>query len=185
MARGRQDRCSRWPNAAVEDHGRWNGALTVAEKTPRGQGKKYKWLQTEKGKAYIKRHNRTGAERQRRYRERHGDRYREMHAREQREWRATAEGKRQKKNLALKKAYGITLEQFEAIAKLQGGKCAICAGVLDMGFFTHVDHCHATGDVRGLLCSPCNTSLGCFKDSVEMLQRAISYLERKGTYKCL
>lgn len=79
----------------------------------------------------------------------------------------------------LKKKYGITLEQYDAMLAAQGGGCAICRttdpGV--KGVF-HVDHCHDTGAVRGLLCSPCNTGLGHFKDDVERLVRAVNYVAR-------
>jgi hypothetical protein len=150
------------------------------ERCPNGQGPKYAWLQTEKGKAYTKRHNQaTGAERTARYRERQGDEYRIKHAAEQRLWRSTPEGKRAKKNLALRKRYGITIEQFEELAALQEGVCNICMKTLDMGFHTHVDHCHDTGDVRGILCSGCNVAIGIFSHDPEVLQRAIAYLQKR------
>ena len=154
----------------------------MSERVPIGKGKKYKWLKTEKGRAYIKRHNANGkgAKRMRQWRKNNREKYLAQHREQMQKWRNTPKGKRTKKNGTLKKLYGITIEQFEALVQRQGGKCAICAGELDMGFRTHVDHCHTTGVVRGLLCSPCNTSLGCFKDSVEILRRAIDYLEQRG-----
>jgi hypothetical protein len=54
----------------------------------------------------------------------------------------------------------------------QDGKCLICQEAVTLV----VDHCHTTGQIRGLLCNPCNTSLGHFKDDVKRLQRAIEYL---------
>ena len=58
----------------------------------------------------------------------------------------------------LRKNYGITMAQREALEKAQGGKCAICK----RGFQTTpcVDHCHDTGKVRGLLCYRCNVWMG-------------------------
>lgn len=70
--------------------------------------------------------------------------------------------------------YGITHEDFEAMVARQNGLCAICRQVLPL----HVDHCHETKAVRGLLCQLCNVGLGHFKDNPERLQRAASYLEQ-------
>jgi hypothetical protein len=70
--------------------------------------------------------------------------------------------------------YGITQEEFDQLMVEQDGACAICVNPFILA--PHVDHCHATGSVRGLLCTNCNTGLGKFRDSVENLQRAIAYL---------
>ena len=59
----------------------------------------------------------------------------------------------------LRSTYGISAEDFDAMLTEQNGCCAIC-GNKDDGRRLHVDHCHTTGKVRGLLCSPCNTKLG-------------------------
>lgn len=85
----------------------------------------------------------------------------------------------------LKMKYGLTLEQFDALLLTQGGTCAICQsadpksknGASRPGQF-HVDHDHTTGAVRGLLCSPCNTGLGSFRDDTARLAEAIRYLGR-------
>lgn len=62
----------------------------------------------------------------------------------------------------------------------QGGVCAICGGPPDGRWKRfHVDHCHKTGRVRGLLCRKCNNGLGNFGDSVETMRKAIAYLRRK------
>jgi hypothetical protein len=77
--------------------------------------------------------------------------------------------------------YGVTLADYEAMLAVQGGRCAIChvtEGSQRYGVF-HVDHCHSTGRVRGLLCRGCNHMLGVVGDSVEALERAISYLGGK------
>lgn len=63
----------------------------------------------------------------------------------------------------------------------QGKRCAICQrrfimrGVQKMA--PHVDHCHSTNRVRGLLCGDCNTALGLLRDSLPSLRRAYTYLE--------
>lgn len=67
---------------------------------------------------------------------------------------------------------------YDSMFKAQGGVCAICAGP-QAGFRKrfNVDHDHATGKVRGLLCHSCNVSLGHFGDDTAMLRKAIAYVE--------
>lgn len=76
--------------------------------------------------------------------------------------------------------YGITLEDYTSLLADQEGCCAVCnVKQVDKPYHFNVDHCHTTGVVRGLLCSPCNVFLGVIKDDVDALKRAITYLERK------
>ena len=77
----------------------------------------------------------------------------------------------------LKRMYGIGMEEYDAMVANQNGVCSICGGP-PRGRLLAVDHNHATGKIRGLLCGPCNTGLGQFKDSVETLTAAISYLTK-------
>jgi hypothetical protein len=78
----------------------------------------------------------------------------------------------------LKRAYGLTVEGYFAILSAQGGGCAICGKTSEeQGRKLAVDHCHATGKVRGILCDPCNQGLGSYRDNVTLLRRAIEYLE--------
>jgi hypothetical protein len=74
----------------------------------------------------------------------------------------------------LKRRYGITAEDAEAMLAEQGGVCAICS-VMPA---EHVDHDHATGAVRQLLCFNCNGGLGQFKDDPDVLRAAADYVER-------
>lgn len=74
----------------------------------------------------------------------------------------------------LKRLYGLTPERYDEMVAEQLGRCAICLQTSDEKL--HVDHDHETGAVRGLLCSPCNTSLGGFKDDTFNLFSAIRYL---------
>ena len=80
-----------------------------------------------------------------------------------------------------KRRYGITLEQFHEMIDAQGGRCAICCDLFKPAKKTkltiHVDHCHQTMKVRGILCAKCNVALGLFSDSAERLQAAINYLK--------
>lgn len=78
--------------------------------------------------------------------------------------------------------YGITPEQLTALKISQGWRCAICRRRFPPdGVDTkqvHVDHCHESGAVRGILCSRCNSGLGKLGDSIEGLERALEYLKR-------
>ncbi len=78
----------------------------------------------------------------------------------------------------LLRIYGLTFESFSSMIKDQNGGCAICGTKLDIGKNTHVDHSHVTGKVRAILCQNCNTALGGFKDSIDILKSAQAYLEK-------
>lgn len=74
-------------------------------------------------------------------------------------------------------AYGLTHEAYTDLVNSQDGKCAICK--IEPGEIRfHIDHCHTTGEVRGILCINCNRALGCFRDDTDLLSAAISYLNR-------
>lgn len=82
------------------------------------------------------------------------------------------------KNNKLKKAYGITYDEYLILLEGQEGCCAIC-GTSDMGkrkAFS-VDHNHDTGKIRGLLCNYCNTGIGGLQDDVNLLKKSIEYLK--------
>lgn len=100
-----------------------------------------------------------------------------------------------KKNLrrirayGLKRIYGITLEDYDALLASQGGKCAICGGSDPKGHIgwrggqkkaehMHIDHDHATGAVRGLLCADCNKAIGLLHEDPAIMKKAIEYIER-------
>lgn len=78
----------------------------------------------------------------------------------------------------LKKKYNLEAHEYDRMYKAQKGMCKIC-GEHQSNLKTklHVDHCHVTKKVRGLLCFNCNRGLGSFRDNVEWLAQAISYLE--------
>ena len=81
----------------------------------------------------------------------------------------------------LRKAYGMTVEAFDAMFAAQNGVCAICEGDNSASKVNwHVDHCHANGHVRGILCHHCNVMLGMASDNPSTLSAAIAYLERTG-----
>lgn len=74
--------------------------------------------------------------------------------------------------------YGMSAEQYAALLESQGGTCAICERPERTGRNMPVDHCHETGQVRGLLCTSCNLGLGRFADDPTRLRAAADYLER-------
>lgn len=77
----------------------------------------------------------------------------------------------------VKATYKITSAEYKALIDTSNGKCALCGGVNADGNALAVDHCHASGRVRGMLCVHCNLGLGHFKDSVATLEKAIAYLK--------
>jgi hypothetical protein len=70
--------------------------------------------------------------------------------------------------------YGLTIEQYEQMLEEQNKRCRICAK--EFRSEPHIDHDHATGAVRALLCSECNTGLGLFRDDPELLLAAANYV---------
>jgi len=80
------------------------------------------------------------------------------------------------------KQYGLTAEQYAAMLEAQNHRCAICrepetAQRNGQTKMLGVDHNHATGAVRGLLCLRCNTALGLLLDDTARLRAALAYLE--------
>jgi hypothetical protein len=73
--------------------------------------------------------------------------------------------------------YGMTLEQHAAMLEAQGGLCAICRKPPSGKRPLVVDHCHASGTVRGLLCYGCNRALHVL-DTPDLLAKANAYLKK-------
>lgn len=94
-------------------------------------------------------------------------------------------------NSHLLRKFGITLARYNELLEQQGGVCAIC-GEPPASILGHVsrrqgcavrprlvvDHCHETGQVRGLLCTRCNRGIGFLKDSTTLVASALGYLQR-------
>lgn len=84
------------------------------------------------------------------------------------------------------KRYGIDCDTYEAILIMQDGLCAIC-GLPPSGknqqSILHIDHCHTTGEIRGLLCHGCNTGIGGLKHNITILGNAKSYLNLHGIFE--
>jgi len=103
-------------------------------------------------------------------------------ARRSKEWKdRNPEKIRIKSRLQQLKRYGLTPESFDELLKNQGG-CGICKieefkDSAGRGF--HIDHCHKSSKVRGILCNRCNLMLGLAKDNIATLEAAIVYLKER------
>jgi hypothetical protein len=94
-------------------------------------------------------------------------------------WHNAQQTREYRRDSQLRSTFGISLEEYDRILQAQGGHCRLCDateaeaknGVLD------VDHDHASGLVRGLLCHRCNWGLGILQDDPLLLRRAADYLE--------
>lgn len=84
------------------------------------------------------------------------------------------------KDKQIQRKFGVTLKWYTKKLKEQHNTCDICKEELSSDRYNHfaIDHDHSTGDVRGLLCTKCNTALGGFGDSTIVLQNAIDYLNK-------
>jgi hypothetical protein len=78
----------------------------------------------------------------------------------------------------LKRKYGITLADYETMLASQNNSCAICKSESPKrnSQYFMVDHNHQTGEVRGLLCHPCNSAIGLLGDNISSLEAAVTYL---------
>ncbi len=132
---------------------------------------KYREKNREKLRAYFQK-----------YRAEHKDRY----SKYRENWRSKdPEGEaRAYRKYYLKVKHNITPEQFQELWNAQEGKCAICGCTEDISVRWRgkrprlaVDHDHATGKIRGLLCYSCNVGLGNLGDTIEDLRKALAYLE--------
>jgi hypothetical protein len=109
--------------------------------------------------------------------------YYERHEANKAKMRSDYQRKREE-NLDYKiaRAYGITKAQWYQILEAQDGTCAICKGGADCGGSRpdakfHVDHCHETGRIRGLLCAHCNQAIGLLRVRPDIALAAAEYLE--------
>jgi hypothetical protein len=82
------------------------------------------------------------------------------------------------KNARLQKKFGISIDEYNKKLAKQKKVCAICSKSCSLGKNLAVDHCHASGVIRGLLCSKCNLGLGLFKDDIILLDTAKKYLSK-------
>lgn len=110
----------------------------------------------------------------------HANRDVESHRRKKRAYHKVYGPKQ--KDWRMRKLYGLSLDQYNALVKKQKGRCLIClAKEADFPQYRPqllVDHCHQSKKVRGLLCDYCNKGLGYFRDNVGLMENAIKYIQR-------
>lgn len=88
---------------------------------------------------------------------------------------------RERSRIYALRRYGLTPEDFDKLFEQQNGVCCLCRNRR----VQVIDHCHATGRVRGLLCYGCNSALGILGDNVAGIKRALEYLESDAVFTSL
>jgi len=87
---------------------------------------------------------------------------------------------RKERGYFFKRTYGITLDEYDELLAKQRGVCDCCKeaprNTNQKDKHLYVDHDHATGKVRGLLCHRCNIMLGNARENIETLENAVMYL---------
>lgn len=89
--------------------------------------------------------------------------------------RVCCDQKRRTRADYLRNTYNMTTDKHDAILAAQNGLCAICGAA--KSYRLHIDHCHNSREIRGLLCINCNNGLGRFQDNPTILRAAATYLE--------
>lgn len=96
-----------------------------------------------------------------------------------RKYLSTDKGATTTRRAHLRRSYGIDLKTYEGLLIAQGNKCKICGADSNTDkrarYFV-IDHCHSSGEVRGLLCSKCNALLGLAQEREDILETAKQYL---------
>lgn len=77
-----------------------------------------------------------------------------------------------------KSRYGVPVGWYSEQYAIQEGKCLVCSRFSEI---LSIDHDHSTGEVRGLICNPCNAGIGLLQDDPSLLRKAADYLERNPT----
>lgn len=81
----------------------------------------------------------------------------------------------------LRNKYGMSTADWDTLYASQGGRCAICRRPEEESGRLHVDHCHGSGAIRGLLCHSCNTAIGHLREDPEIIRAAVAYVEYHGS----
>lgn len=120
--------------------------------------------------------------------------YRSLHRKERAAYNKDYRARHPAETIALRRAYrmthehvqrsrdlrvrfGLSVHEFEALLAAQGGVCVICKKANWRKRRPHVDHDHASGKIRGILCFNCNGALGHIHDNPEILRAMINYLK--------
>lgn len=125
----------------------------------------------EKGLAYLKAYNAKRKDSQKEYNKKYKESNRERIIKNGNTW--AKNNPIVVKNYVLKRRYGATVQKYNELLENQKGCCAICKihySEFERAF--HIDHCHKSNKIRGLLCVNCNTALGHFKEDVNLLEQA-------------
>ena len=118
---------------------------------------------------------------------RYREKYKEKIAKKRKLWGEKNKDKQavNTRRYTLKKLYGITMEEYDAMYDAQAGCCAICNKYCEKGVAGRdgicVDHNHATGRVRALLCHGCNRGIGMVGEDTTILERMIAYIRMHNT----
>ena len=163
---------------------KYNAARRVRAQTPEGKvkvavaRKRFYARRPEKAREYEARRVRVKTPEAKAKAAAHARHWRARHPEKIRTYREKHAAARGPRAATLRRKYGLTLAQYDAMLAAQRGCCAICkAGIPGGRGDWCVDHDHGTNAVRGLLCSPCNVGLGAFKDNTVSLRDAALYLE--------
>jgi hypothetical protein len=130
-----------------------------------------KWLKSV-NKEYAERQ----AENQRKWAKANPDKMKEIERKRRERYKSDPKLKLKERNRGLLRKYGITDEEYLKMLEKQNGVCKLCRRPPNEKKF-HVDHCHETGRIRGVLCHQCNWYLGVIERDVEILDRIKGYLE--------
>jgi len=125
----------------------------------------------------LKRQTPEGREAYRAYERAYAKKYKLLNPEKVRE-KQTRHNRKTWRKRQLKHLYGLTPEQYAIRLHEQGNRCALCREPFEGRRRPHIDHCHTTNVIRGILCQFCNFGLGQFFDKPDLLQAAIAYLTR-------
>ncbi len=92
-------------------------------------------------------------------------------------WPLRRDKVRRQEKLRRARRLGLSPEEYDALVDRHNGRCGICQGAPNGIGGLHIDHDHASGKVRGLLCHSCNVSIGHFRDDPDLLRQAAEYIE--------
>jgi hypothetical protein len=138
--------------------------------------KKYREENKESAVASVKKWHAANKEKMKAYHKEYYETHREGLLEQQRKYNKTRVAQTFAKDL--RKNFDLTIEDYARMLHAQDRKCAACGDALAMNKKTHVDHCHATGKVRAILCHHCNISLGLMQESPDRMRSLIAYIER-------
>ena len=172
-----------------DKHGK-NGYRSCCKKCDSDSRKIYYLQNRDKKRLYGRKYYLEHSEKSKEYRKKWYEKNREIGKRDSRnwyaknkerskvnhtKWRETHKSERNK--YLYKHKYGISVEERYSIWLNQNKKCKICQRDLIDSEHCHTDHNHVTGKIRGLLCNNCNLLLGQAHDNIEILRKAIKYLQ--------